>query len=74
MIDPESKLLGQIMLGEGYLTQSQLEEAIAEQCQYKGLLLGTVLLGSGMITSKQLYKAICIREKVDEIITVSEKK
>ncbi|WNB87375.1 ATPase, T2SS/T4P/T4SS family [Cellulomonas sp. ATA003] len=51
------KQLGQILLDEGLVTESQLTDALAEQ-RVRGQSLGTTLVEIGMLTDRQLVAAL----------------
>ena len=61
------KRIGEILCEKGYLSQSQLKEALEKQkgcC--KNYLLGRILMDSGYITAEQLLDAFLIQEKCEE--------
>jgi len=54
------KQLGQILLDEGVVTDSQLSEALAEQ-RVRGLSLGRTLVEIGLVTERQLVQALAVQ-------------
>ena len=63
------KQIGQILCENGYLKQSQLEQALTEQMKSKYRPLGQVLLELGYITIEQLDDALALQaEQIKEII------
>ena len=60
------KRIGQILCEKGYLKQSQLEQALAEQKKGKYRQLGQILLELGYITTEQLDEAIALQEEQRE--------
>ena len=64
------KQLGQILCENGFLTQSDLKEALEEQKRYKNRLLGQILVELGYITAEQLIDALLIQAKCE--VTVSD--
>ncbi|GAA2723732.1 GspE/PulE family protein [Cellulomonas aerilata] len=54
------KQLGQILLDEGLVTESQLSAALAEQ-QVRGRSLGTTLVEIGLVTERQLVQALAVQ-------------
>jgi type IV pilus assembly protein PilB len=62
-VNPTSrKQLGQILYENGYLKQSQLKQALAEQKKGKYRPLGQILLKLGYITTEHLDEAIALQE------------
>ncbi|MHC4220854.1 MAG: hypothetical protein ACYST9_00410 [Planctomycetota bacterium] len=62
-MDQPGEKIGEVLCQLGYLTQSQLGHAIAEQKKYEHQKLGHILLELGYVTSTQLYKAICSQQQ-----------
>ncbi len=60
------KLIGQILCENGYLKQSQLEQALIEQMKGKYRPLGQILLELGYITTEQLDEALTLQAKQKE--------
>ena len=61
-MNPTSKKqIGQILCENGYLKQSQLEQALTVQKIGKYRQLGQILLELGYITTKQLDEAIALQ-------------
>ncbi len=54
------KQLGQILLDEGLVTESQLSAALAEQT-VRGQSLGTTLVEVGILTDRQLVQALALQ-------------
>jgi type IV pilus assembly protein PilB len=54
------KQLGQILLDEGFVSDSQLSAALAEQ-RIRGQSLGTTLVEIGILTERQLVSALAIQ-------------
>jgi type IV pilus assembly protein PilB len=55
------KLIGQILCEKGYLKQSQLEQALAEQKKGEYRPLGQILLELGYVTIEELDEAFAIQ-------------
>jgi len=55
------KQIGQILCEKGYLNQSQLEQALAEQQKHEYRKLGHVLVELGYITTGQLAEALALQ-------------
>ena len=53
----QRKLIGELLVEQGVITQSHLEQALRERAQTNELL-GTVLIRLGFITEDQLYGAL----------------
>src|SRR3990170_493841 len=51
------KLFGQILVGQGIVTEKQIAEALATQRQ-KGGLLGDVLVSLGYVTNERIIQAL----------------
>ena len=62
----QRKRLGEILLGKGYLTQAQLEEALGTIgfTPGAGQMLGQILLGLGYVTQKQIDEALAVQKAV----------
>jgi len=62
-VNPTSRQIGQILCKEGYLKQSQLEQALKEQQKIgRYRPLGQILLELGYITTEQLDKVAAIQQ------------
>jgi type IV pilus assembly protein PilB len=57
---PDVKQLGQILLDEGLVSDSQLSAALAEQ-RVRGQSLGTTLVEIGVLTERQLVSALAVQ-------------
>ena len=53
--------LGDVLIEYGYITEQQLQTALAQQKQFKGKLLGSILIDLGYITEKQMLEALARR-------------
>ena len=63
-MNPKSrKQIGQILCEKGYLTQSQLEQALTEQKVGKYRQLGQILLELGYITTEELDEAFALQAR-----------
>ncbi|MCL5409083.1 MAG: Flp pilus assembly complex ATPase component TadA [Candidatus Omnitrophica bacterium] len=63
---PEKKLLGEILLEKGMLSEMELEIALKEQRQTKQLL-GRVLIEKGYIQEKDLLEALGIQSGIETV-------
>jgi len=70
-VNPTSrKRIGQILCENGYLKQSQLEQALTEQKKGKYRPLGQILLELGYITTEHLDEAIALQaERRENVIS-----
>lgn len=59
------KRIGQILCENGYLKQSQLEQALTEQKKGERRQLGQILLELGYITTEQLDEAIALQAECE---------
>jgi hypothetical protein len=55
---PEGLRLGEVLVGQGFLTRRQLERFIEQAGEAQGSAFGEVLLQSGMISPEELDKAL----------------
>ena len=56
--------IGKILVENGFITETQLEEALAKQRSSDGKMLGDVMLEMGLVSETQLAQALSIRLKV----------
>jgi len=56
--------IGKILVENGFITEAQLEEALAKQRSSDGKMLGDVMLEMGLVSETQLAQALSIRLKV----------
>ena len=56
-----SPSLGQVLIGLGLINQAQLDDALAEQRQHRGLQLGQLLIRRGALTPEGLAHALAVR-------------
>ena len=59
--------IGQLLVDDGYITQEQVESALAEQKKLPGKRLGEVLVDLGYVTETQLLEALQRQMHVDII-------
>lgn len=59
--------IGEVLKENGYITQEQLEEALATQRENKDKRLGTVLIEMGFITEKQMLEALGQRLHLEQV-------
>ncbi len=67
----KKKLFGQILVGQGIVTEKQITEALETQRQ-KGGLLGDVLVSLGYVTNEQILQALSDYLGI-EIVNIEEK-
>ena len=56
--------IGQLLLEQGYITEEQLNSALAHQKAHPGNRLGDVLIELGYITEEKKLKALSVRLNV----------
>lgn len=56
--------IGELLVESGYLTNEQLQEALAKQSENPGMKLGDALLEFGYVSETQLAQALSVRLKV----------
>jgi hypothetical protein len=66
MNTPQKKLIGQILLEEGFITTHQLEHALKIQESVRKKQLGQILVDLSYITKSQLNRAIAIQGKMEK--------
>ncbi len=59
--------IGDILKEKGYITEDQLEEALAYQKSHKGVRLGGALIAMGAITESQMLTALADSMQVDKV-------
>ncbi|MBE0500702.1 MAG: Flp pilus assembly complex ATPase component TadA [Desulfuromonadales bacterium] len=59
---PPRKRIGDILKEEGFITEEQLQIALAEQ-KKTGELLGSILFGLGFISQKSLFKVLSVTQQ-----------
>lgn len=57
--------IGEVLQEFGYVTDAQIEQAIAYQKEHKGVRLGGALIAMGFITEKQMLEALASRLNYD---------
>lgn len=65
--------IGQILVENGFISEKQLNEALAKQQSSGGKMLGDVMLEMGLVSETQLAQALSIRLKVPFIDLSSRK-
>lgn len=65
--------IGQILMENGFITEKQLNDALAKQRSSEGKMLGDVMLEMGLVSETQLAQALSIRLKVPFIDLSSRK-
>ncbi len=65
--------IGQILVENGFISEKQLNEALAKQQTSGGKMLGDVMLEMGLVSETQLAQALSIRLKVPFIDLSSRK-
>ncbi len=61
MAHPRNIRIGDVLKEYGYVTDSQIEQALAYQKEHKGVLLGEALIDLGFITDYQLIEALAAK-------------
>ena len=56
--------LGEILVQNGFISESQLQDALVKQTQSGGKMLGDVMLEMGLVSETQLAQALSMRLKV----------
>lgn len=56
--------IGKILVENGFITESQLEDALDKQRSSEGKMLGDIMLEMGLVSETQLAQALSIRLKV----------
>jgi type IV pilus assembly protein PilB len=59
--------IGEVLMDYGYVTASQIEEALAYQSRNKGKRLGAILIELEMISEEQMLKALATRLNLEQI-------
>lgn len=65
--------IGQILVENGFISEKQLNEALAKQQSSGGKMLGDIMLEMGLVSETQLAQALSIRLKVPFIDLSSRK-
>lgn len=65
--------IGQILMENGFISEKQLNDALAKQRSSEGKMLGDVMLEMGLVSETQLAQALSIRLKVPFIDLSSRK-
>lgn len=65
--------IGQILVENGFISEKQLNDALAKQQSSGGKMLGDVMLEMGLVSETQLAQALSIRLKVPFIDLSSRK-
>ena len=61
--------IGEVLQELGYVTDVQIEQAIAYQKEHKGVRLGGALIAMDFITEKQMLEALASRMNYDFVNT-----
>lgn len=62
--------IGDVLIDKGYISQAQLDEALAFQKQHRDMRIGQILMENGYVSEKQVLEALAERLNL-EIVDVS---